>query len=457
MRLLAAASLLLAACGPGRADDSPMLGGRPDRNMVSGERNLPGKFDKKNIKWVADLGNQTYGNPAVTGGRVFIGTNNGNPRDPSVRGDRGVLMCFSEADGNFLWQAVHEKLPTGDAEDYAQIGICSTPCVVGDRVYYISNRAELVCCDAAGFTDGRNDGPIQDEKRNGPRDADLVWVLDMRKDLGIMLSQAAASSPLVVDGRVFVVTGQARDLEKKKVHHPEAPSFIAVDAATGKLLWKDSSPGAGIVEGQWGSPSYGVVDGQPQVAFPGGDGRLYAFDPASGAPLWTFDCIVGEAPDKEKKNHLVSVPVYAGDRVIIAVGQNPENGDGPGCLRAIDARKGAEVWRVEGKEFGRTICTAAVHEGLVYMAELTGYVNCFDLATGKRQWRHDLKSDIWGLGVADGKVYVRTHDGDVAVFRTGREFQKPVLSTLPGLGEGLVVPANGVLYMACATKLYAIK
>ena len=103
-----------------------MWGGRPDRNMVSDETNLPAKFGKEQVKWAADLGDVTYGNPVVSGGRIFIGTNNGNPRDPAVKGDRGVLMCFSVEDGAFLWQAVHEKLETGEAEDFGHIGICST-------------------------------------------------------------------------------------------------------------------------------------------------------------------------------------------------------------------------------------------------------------------------------------------------------------------------------------------
>lgn len=123
-----------------RADDWPMWGGRPDRNMVSSEKGLPAAWDRKDVKWIADLGDQTWGNPVVAGGRVFIGTNNGKPRDPEVKGDRGVLMCFSEATGEFLWQAVHEKLfPKGDeradAQDFPHIGIPSTPCVAGDRVY----------------------------------------------------------------------------------------------------------------------------------------------------------------------------------------------------------------------------------------------------------------------------------------------------------------------------------
>ena len=42
-----------------------MWGGTPDRNMVSNMKGLPLDWDvktKKNVKWVADLGSQTYGN-----------------------------------------------------------------------------------------------------------------------------------------------------------------------------------------------------------------------------------------------------------------------------------------------------------------------------------------------------------------------------------------------------------
>ena len=48
-----------------------MWGGTPDRNMVSSMKGLPTTWDvktKKNVKWVAELGSQTYGNPVVAGG-----------------------------------------------------------------------------------------------------------------------------------------------------------------------------------------------------------------------------------------------------------------------------------------------------------------------------------------------------------------------------------------------------
>src|SRR5439155_13944323 len=111
----------LAASDPGASGDWPMWGGTPDRNMVSNMKGLPVEWDiktKKNVKWVADLGSQSYGNPVVAGGMVFVGTNNENPRDPKQPGDRGVLMAFRESTGEFLWQQTHEKLAAGRANDW---------------------------------------------------------------------------------------------------------------------------------------------------------------------------------------------------------------------------------------------------------------------------------------------------------------------------------------------------
>ena len=84
-------------------------------------KGLPTTWDvktKKNVKWVAELGSQTYGNPVVAGGIVFVGTNNESGKDPNVKGDKGVLMAFRESDGQFMWQAMHDKLAAGRANDW---------------------------------------------------------------------------------------------------------------------------------------------------------------------------------------------------------------------------------------------------------------------------------------------------------------------------------------------------
>jgi hypothetical protein len=54
---------LLASDPPSGGKDWPMWGGTPDRNMVSAMKGLPATWDvktKQNVKWVADLGSQSY-------------------------------------------------------------------------------------------------------------------------------------------------------------------------------------------------------------------------------------------------------------------------------------------------------------------------------------------------------------------------------------------------------------
>jgi hypothetical protein len=117
----------------------------------------------RNIRWSAQLGSQTYGNPVIHEGKVFVGTNNGAERDPRVTGDKGIIMVFDEKTGEFLWQAAHDKLAAGRVNDWPEQGICSVPYAEGNRIYYVSNRCELVASDTEGFRDGKNDGPFTDE------------------------------------------------------------------------------------------------------------------------------------------------------------------------------------------------------------------------------------------------------------------------------------------------------
>src|SRR5688500_9018783 len=131
--IAAGAAIRVSASDPGTGD-WPMWGGTPDRNMVSNAKGLPTDWDvksKKNIKWVADLGSQSYGNAVVAGGMVFVGTNNEKLRDPKQPGDRGVLMAFSETDGEFRCQHTHAKLEAGRANDWPYQGVASSPLVDG--------------------------------------------------------------------------------------------------------------------------------------------------------------------------------------------------------------------------------------------------------------------------------------------------------------------------------------
>lgn len=400
---------VLSTIGFYAAVETAMWGGSPDRNMVSDETGLPANWDAEsglNLKWTATLGSQTYGNPVILGGKVFVGTNNQGLRNPKLGGDRGVVMAFREADGAFLWQAAHAKLPTGRVNDWPQQGICSGPFVEGERIFYVSNRAEVICADTEGFRDGENDGPFKDETETSDIDADFVWKYDMIDELDVFPHNLATCSPLVVGNLVFVVTSNGVDETHINIPSPDAPSFIALNKNTGELIWEDASPGENILHGQWSNPAYGVVKGQPQVIFPGGDGWLYAMEPETGKHIWKFDCnpkdAVWELGGAGTRNNLIATPVIYDNKVYISVGQDPEHGESIGHLWAIDATKkgdvteSALVWHRGYEDYNRSMSTVAIHDGLLYAADLSGFVYCLDAKTGKHYWTYDAFAAIWG-------------------------------------------------------------
>jgi outer membrane protein assembly factor BamB len=460
--------VFLMLCGmawlPMVSQDWPMWGGTPQRNMTSSMKGLPESWDVKNgtnIRWKAQIGSTSNGNPVVSGGRIFLGTNNEHPRNPAITGDKGVLMCFRESDGTFLWQAVTDKLDSTGDQDWPDQGVCSSPAVEGTRLYYVSNRGELVCLDTEGFVDGKNDGPFQDEVYKGPTDADIVWKLDMRKDLGVSQLFMASSSPVIWDDLVFVGTSNGRDGSDEKVPAPKAPSFLAVNKDTGKVVWQDNSPGEGILHGQWSSAALGQASGVLQAFFPGGDGWIYGFNARTGERLWKFDMNPKNAVWPKTRNYGVSTPVFAGGQVFISVGQDPDHSNGAGHMYCIDPAQRGDITETGGvwqyDQINRSISTAAVADGLVYISDLRGLLHCLDVKTGKPRWTYDMMAPVWGSPlVADGKVYLGDQDGDVAVLRAGPELKKISEIDMANAVYSTPVPANGVLYIMTRSELYAI-
>ena len=474
------------------ASDHSMFGGTPSRNMV----NLTDKLakypkqapdwqnaseeEKKKwmdewVVWKADLGSRSYAGPIVAGGKVFVGTNNERPRntrdtrkgaDGEVEKlDRGILMCFDEKTGKFLWQAVHDKLPNGNVTDWPKEGLCSTPTVEGNRIYYVSNRCTIVCADVDGFANG-NDG-IQTEKYKDKTDVDIIWEYDLIKAQDVFPHNMSSGCPLIVGDIIYTVTANGVDESHINLPSPQAPSFVALDKKTGKLLWKSNLPGKNIMHGQWSNPAYAEVGGVKQVVFPGGDGWMYGFVPETGELLWKFDCnpkdTVYELGGTGNRNDFIGTPVIYDNKVYIGVGQDPEHSTGIANFYCFaPTKKGdiskfletkekdkagkekvgerpnpnsCEVWRYGWDEtrkfaprdfkFGRTMSTACVVDDIVYISELHGYLHCLDAKTGEAYWQFDTKAEIWGSAYyADGKVFLATSAGDLWIFRHEKKPKK---------------------------------
>ncbi len=493
--------------------DWPSWGGGNSRNMAASATGItmqidPGKRVKRSeeidlattqgLKWVEKLGSQTYGTPTIAGGKVFVGTNNESPRDPKNLGDRGIVYCFDEASGDFLWQLAAPKLGAGKVSDWEFLGICSSPTIVGNNGYVVTNRCEILCFDVEGLSNGNQgmtgesvykSGPSTGSSDLLPHDADILWVYDMRGELGVFPHNIASSSVLVKNGKVFCTTSNGVDWSHTNIPAPNAPSLIVLDAETGAYLGEqDPVVSSRVLHCSWSSPALGEVGGEELLIFAGGDGWAYGLgtqaklatgeDPEDPKAIrilperWRFDCNppeyrkdteTGELiryADYEGPSECVSTPVIHEGLVYVCIGQDPEHGEGVGRISAIDPSgegdlSGRQVWEFKG--LGRSISTPSIADGVLYVADYSGFVFALDSRTGEKFWEFDTRGHIWGSTLAvDGKVLVANEEGELYVLSGGKEGgEELALIEFPAPIYSAPVVANGILYLATQTHLYA--
>jgi outer membrane protein assembly factor BamB len=520
--------------GVGKGDWN-QWGGSSLRNNIPEGKNIASEWDlgssyldsgefkkeeaSENVMWAAPIGSQSYGNPIVANGKIFVGTNNGHgwlKRYPASV-DLGCLLAFDQKTGKFLWQHSSEKLPTGRVHDWPLQGICCSPLVEGDKLWFVSSRGLVLCLDTEGFHDGENDGDKK-ETNEEKDEADVIWTVDMMNELGVSQHNMCSCSVTSAGDILFVCTSNGVDESHINLPAPNAPSFIALDKKTGKLLWKDGSPGDNILHGQWSSPAYAVIDGVPQIIFAGGDGWLYSFKADAGKDgkaelLWRFDANPKESKyilgGRGTRNEIIATPVVYNDLVYLAVGQDPEHGEGIGHLWCIDPKKRGDisaelavkredpktsiphrrlqavetdkgemavpnpntgvVWhyseydgdgnkKIDFEETMHRSCgTVVIKDDLLYLADFSGLFHCVDATSGKPYWTHDLFAAVWGSAlIVDGKVYVGDEEGKISVFKHDKVKKVLAENEMGNSVYTTPVVADNFLYVANKTHIFAI-
>lgn len=507
---ISALLLLLSAVGL-QAADWPQWGGTAAKNMVSSERNLPQQFSPNveeaqsqagssggdgDVLWTAQVGNFCCGTPAVSQGRLFIA---------GMYHRQGIMKCFDEATGQLLWQWV-EPCRSDLKEDAMNfrhfpksLGICSTPAVEGDRLYFVDQNCVVQCMDVDGQSASEEGEPGQGK---------VIWSFDMYAAPAVKCrpSDACNGSPLIDGDILYVTTSNGVDrivrvpIEEdaaRRCFAPDAPTLIALDKRTGRFLARDTAPtAAGMLHGQWSSPSMGVVNGRKLIFLGGGDGNCYAFEALSEMPespvllktAWWVDCNPPEyrdfggldmithytLGDKRRRDTLntlndgsfvgmseiIATPVFYNDRVYVAIGRDPDHGRGRGALLCLDAdqygdsTQTAIAWTYQGLD--RSLSTASICDGLIYVADVAGKLHCLDVNTGEVCWVFESNSrTIASTLAADGKVYLPT-EGQLNVLAAGRKLH--LLSQIDLGAPSWVTPvaANGRLFIASRSRVWAL-
>jgi quinoprotein glucose dehydrogenase len=271
---------------------------------------------------------------------------------------------------------------------------------------------------AYGGHDGTHFSSLSQINRDNVKNLVVAWKYDTGEKGGI------EANPIIV-GKVLYTTTPGR-------------SVIALDAATGKLIWKFEADLEGRVLSR--GVSY-WSDGHQSRIFAGARNYLYALDATSGKVIPSFgeqgriDLRKGLREPQEQQSVELTTPGSIYKDLIIVGGANPETHPAPpGDIRAFDVRTGAlrwtfhtiprpgeygydtwpkDAWRNAGAANNWTGMTVDVNRGIVYVPTGSAVYDFYggdrlgndlfadslialDAATGKRIWHFQgVHHDLW--------------------------------------------------------------
>ena len=364
----------------------------------------PDASGDRGLLWQTHVPLPGHNSPIVFGGRIFL---------TGADEARRAVYCFEAATGKLLWQKPCEVLPGGKPDPprvmkdtgYA----ASTMTTDGERVFAIFPNGDVVAHD------------LQGERK---------WAVP----LGLPdNSYGHASSLACYRDRVIVQFDQGSSADDRK------SALIALDAATGKQVWRTERP----VPDSWSSPIVIAVAGRAQVVT-AANPFVISYDPQTGAELWRTKCLMGDVGPS---------PCYA-DGIVYAVA----NLSGLFAIRAAatsDKPAGQVVW--SATEGLPDTCSPATNGKLVFLVSSYGSVVCYDAAQGKKLWEQEMKVAFQSSPVIVGnRVYLGDTDGVTHIFEAAGEY-KPIGSGK--VGESIrATPAfvGDRIYLRGDSRLYCL-
>lgn len=424
--------LLLAAASASAAHWSNFRG--PNYDGSSPAKNLPVRFSQtENLAWTAALPGPSAATPAVWGDRVFVSSTDAAERAV-------VALAFDRKTGRELWR---HKVADGDRRDDRSNYASPSPVTDGEHVWFFYGNGHLVCYTVAGQE---------------------VWRRDIQRDHGTFaFLWTFATSPLLYDGRLYLQVLQRNTPVQGRgfADKPNDSYLLAMDPKTGRDLWRHIRPAKAREESleAFSTPTPFTFNGRAELLIAGGD-DLSGHDPATGRELWRWGTW---NPERITHWRLVPSPV-AGGGVVLACA--PKGSP----IYAVKAGQNGTLtdahiaWQSAVRELSSDVSTPAFYDGHFFVVNSDRRL-VFKVAPadGKILWQGELpgRAKVEGSPtLADGKLYVMSHSGDVFVVDAGSEFK--VLHTA-AMGEpnardlraGVAV-ADGQLFVRTGEKLFAV-
>jgi len=388
----------------------------PNHDAVSTEKNLLTEWsDSKNLLWKAPLPGMGSATPAVWGDKIFV---------TSEDGEDLVLICIG-TDGKQQWKA---KVGSGAkrARSGEGNGATPSPSTDGKLVFAYVGSGDFAAFDFSGKE---------------------VWRFNAQDRYGkFAYGFGMHTTPLLHEGRIYV-----------QLIHARAALVVALDAATGKEIWKVDRKSDGHSEclHSYASPCLWRRGAETRLITHGNDYAI-AHNLADGAEVWR----ASDLNPKGRYNstlRFVASPVAVGDLIVIPTAKNGAVvGMKPDASGIVGAGASGEAWRIDHGT--PDVPSPVVYEGRVYLCRESGILTCLDAKTGAQLYSDRAYPQTYRASpvAADGKIYLTAKDGTFTVVQAGPELKILAKNKLPDQFTASPAISNGRIYLRGSDSLYAI-
>jgi outer membrane protein assembly factor BamB len=393
---------VLLPCRSSAADWAQWRG--PQRNGISTEGGLLKEWPKEGPKlsWQASEIGSGYSTPAVVGQRLYLLSNEGLENE--------FVQALAAQDGKRVWQTRLGNV--GNPKQQPPYPAArSTPTVEGEVLYALGSDGDLACVETA----------------NGK----VRWQKSLRADFGGKPGTWAYSESPLIDGDALVCTPGG-----------DEATLVALNKKTGEVIWKAAVPGGD--EAAYASAIVVEAAGAKQYVqmLSGG---LVGVDAKTGKFLWRYK----ETLSRFKAN--IPMPVARGNQVYSAGA-----GTGGGLVRLKGSGGTVEPEQVYlSPKLPAGIGSSILQGDYLYGTGNQGLL-CVEFATGNIKW-DDKALGAASLCYADGRLYLHGENGEVALveataegYREKGRFSPPDQPKRRGPMEkawAYPVVANGRLYI----------
>jgi len=371
------------------------------------DANLPIAIDESVVRWKTPIHGKGWSSPVVWGDQIWLTTATEDGKTMSV-------LCVDRASGKVL----HDKVLIENespafcipANSYAS----PTPVIEAGRLYVHFGSYLTACLDTSN--------------------ANIIWE---RRDIACDHHRGPASSPILVDGKLFVAYDGF-----------DVQYVIALDSKTGKTIWKrdreinyDTDNGDNMKA--YGTAQMIEVNGQKQLVYPSAVATI-AYEPETGEPIWTV---------YHGGMNVSSRPIYRDGLLYIT--------NGSGSMVAVRPEgKGnltddGIVWS-DHKSVSKK-ASMLVIDGLIYMNSDDGVLTCREASTGDIVWQERAGGGFAASPIyASGRIYFFSMEGVIITVAPGREFKRLAKTEL---GDGFMASPAVVgddLILRSKTELFCI-